>query len=234
MPASLPDADKQLMQKSSWSDSRGSTWWYGRSGTGRWNWNSGWDEAAWSSAGWQEGWQDDGGEDSPKDSGHDADAPEPEPWENCADGRDAKGADDQPPAPDDPAAGPAGRGLAAEPAEDDQDVLRRLHEAALRRFHQDQEDEDELELGSDDEAPAGARTRMLVDHDIDAGIAEFDPATGGVTCKVCNITLNSKSQWADHQKGKKHFKKLSAEERRRRCANVQKLDKTNVPAASFQ
>ena len=233
MPASLPDADKQLMQNSSWSDSRGSTWWYGRSGTGRWNWNSGWDEAAWSSAGWQEGWQDDGGEDSPKDSGHDADAPEPEPWENCADGRDAKGADDQPPAPDDPAAGPAGRGLAAEPAEDDQDVLRRLHEAALRRFHQDQE-EDELELGSDDdEAPAGARTRMLVDHDIDAGIAEFDPATGGVTCKVCNISLNSKSQWADHQKGKKHFKKLSAEERRR-CANVQKLDKTNVPAASFQ
>lgn len=227
----MPDADKQLMQKSSWSESKSSTWWDGRNDkTSKWKWNSGWDTAAWSSAGWQDGvWQDDGGEDSPKDLGHDAEAPERHPWENCADRQDAKGAD-KPLAPDDSAAEPTDRELGVQPLEDedDQDELRRLHEAALRRFLLD-----EPELGSDDEPLAGARTQMLVDHDIDAGIALFDPETGGVTCKLCNIALNSKSQWADHQKGKKHFKKLSAEERRR-GTNVQKLDKTNVPAGSYQ
>ena len=211
------------------------SWWHGRYGTGRWNWSSGWDdgwdETAWLSAGWQEpSWQAHGREDPPQDPGHDVDAPERHPWENCADQQDAKAADDVPPALGDPAAEPADQRVEARPTEEDQDVLRRLHAAALRRFRLD-----EPELGSDDEAPASARTPMLVDDDIDAGIAEFDPATGGVTCKLCNINLNSKSQWADHQKGKKHFKKVSTEERRRR-ANVQKLDKANdnVPATSYQ
>ena len=112
--------------------------------------------------------------------------------------------------------------------EDDQDELRRLHEAALRRFLLD-----EPELGSDDEPLAGARTRMLNDHGIDVGISVFNPATGEVTCKLCSIVLNSKSQWTDHQKGNKHFKKLSAEERRT-GTNAQKLDNTNVPAGSYQ
>ena len=64
---------------------------------------------------------------------------------------------------------------------------------------------------------------MLVDgDDVDAGIAVFDPATGIVTCTLCNMALNSKAQWADHAKGKKHFKKVSAEERKR-GATQQKL-----------
>ena len=213
---------KRLMQTGSWSESRGSSWWWhGRYGTGRWNWSSGWDEGwdetAWPSASWQ-------------DPGHDVDAPERRPWENCADQQEAKAADDLPPAPGDPAAEPADQRVEARPTEEDQDVLCRLHAAALRRFRLDEPD-----LGSDDEAPASARTPMLVDDDIDAGIAEFDPATGGVTCKLCNLNLNSKSQWADHLNGKKHFKKVAAEERRR-GANVQKLDKANdnVPAVSYQ
>ena len=76
---------------------------------------------------------------------------------------------------------------------------------------------------------------MLVDgDDIDAGIAEFDPATGGVTCKLCNMALNSKAQWEDHLKGKKHSKKVSAEERKR-GANPQKLDTSNhLPSESYQ
>lgn len=77
---------------------------------------------------------------------------------------------------------------------------------------------------------------MLVDHDIDAGIVEFDPATGGAACKLCSIPFNSKFQWTDHQRGKKHFKRLSTEERRRRKrrrANVQKLGEANVPATSI-
>ena len=210
--------------------------------TGTWIWNSGWDEAAWSSNGWQEGWQDDGAEeDSPtKDSRqpHDPDAPQREPWENCADGQDANsdGADDQLLVPaEDSATEPTNGGLAAEPAKNNEkDVVRSLHEKALWCFHRDVP-----EPGSDDdEVPAGAqKTQMLVDHEIEvpAGIAEFHPATGGVTCKLCNnMALNSKSQWADHQKGKKHFKKLSAEERKKRAKDVRKLDRTNVPAASFQ
>mmetsp|Transcript_30884 Transcript_30884/g.81077 ORF Transcript_30884/g.81077 Transcript_30884/m.81077 type:complete len:225 (-) Transcript_30884:6-680(-) len=218
------------MQKSSWSDSKGSKWWQGRSGTSRWHWDSGWDEAAaWSSAGWQDGsWQGDDGEDSSKDPGHDVEDPEGHGGEkDCADGEDEKGADDEPPAPSDSAAEPADGKIGVQPAEDDEEALEKLHKQALDRFFQDKP-----ELGSDDETPSGARTRMLVDEDIDAGIAELDPATGGVTCKLCNIALNSKSQWADHQKGKKHFKKVSAEERKR-GTHVQKLDKANVPAASY-
>ena len=235
----VPDSDEQLMQQSRSSGSGGSMWCYGRKRTGTWIWNSGWDETAWSSNGWQEGWQDDGAEeDSPtKDSRqpHDPDAPQREPWDNCADGQDANsgGAEDQLLVPEDSATEPTNGGLAAEgpvtEPTNEKDVLRRLHEKALRCFHRDVP-----ELGSDDEVPAGAqKTQMLVDHhDIDAGIAEFHPATGGVTCNLCNKALNSKSQWADHQKGKKHFKKLSAEERKR-ANDVQKLDRTKVPAASF-
>ena len=211
------------------------SWWHGRYGSGRryWSsgWDAGWDETAWPSAGWQEpSWQDDGREDPPQDLGHDFDAPERHFWENCRDQQDAKAADVVLLEPGDPAAEPADQRVEARPAEEDQDVLRRLHAEALRRFRLD-----EPELGSDDEAPASARIPMLVDDGIDADIAEFDCATGGVTCKICKLSLNSKSQWADHQKGRKHFKKVSAEERRR-GANVQKLDKANdnVPAVSYQ
>lgn len=202
--------------ESNWSN-------YWSSGNGNGKWNSGWDKAAWSSSGWLNGvWQDAGCEDSSKDLGHS--------WENCAGRHGAKGADDKPPlALDDSAAEPTVRESDVQAQEDDQDELRRLHEAALRRFLLD-----EPELGSDDEPLAGARTRMLNDHGIDVGIGVVvDPETGGVTCKLCNIVLNSKSQWTDHQKGNKHFKKLSAKERRT-GTNAQKLDKTNVPAGSYQ
>jgi len=197
--------------------------WSGYSSSGNGNngkWNYGWDKkAAWSSSGWLNGaWQDAGCEDSSKDLGH-----------SCAGRHGAKGADDKPPlALDDSAAEPTVRESDVQAPEDDQDELRRLHEAALRRFLLD-----EPELGSDDEPLAGARTRMLNDHGIDVGISVFDPATGEVTCKLCSIVLNSKSQWTDHQKGNKHFKKLSAE-KRRTGTNAQKLDKTNVPAGSYQ
>lgn len=232
------------MQKSGWwSESGGSTSWRGRSttSTGQWwkkNWESGWDdeeEAAWSSAGWQEGSrQDDCGEESRRDRGHDVDATlEQHPWAHCAEEqRGAKGAEEEPPAPEDLAAESTDRQPGAQPVEDDPDALRKLHEDAMRRFLLD-----EAEPGSDDdgEALAGTQTQMLVDgDDIDAGIAEFDPATGWVTCKLCKMALNSKAQWADHQKGKKHFKKVSAEERKR-GANQQKVDTSNhLPAESYQ
>ena len=93
---------------------------YGRNGAGSWILGPGWDEAARSSAGWQGSWQDDGTEgDSPaKDSRqhHDPDAPQREPWDNCADGQDAKGgAHDQLLMPEDSAAEPTDSGPAAEP-----------------------------------------------------------------------------------------------------------------------
>ena len=204
------------LAESNWS----AYWNSGNNGNRKWN--SGWDKAAWSSSGWLNGvWQDAGCEDSSKDLGHS--------WENCAGRHGAEGADDKPPlALDDSAAEPTVRESDVQALEDDQDELRRLHEAALRRFLLD-----EPELGSDDEPLAGARLRMLNDHGIDVAIAVFDPETGGVTCKLCNIALNSTSQWADHQKGKKHLKKFSAG-KRRTGTNAQKLDKTNVPAGSYQ
>lgn len=197
------------------------------------NWISGWDKAAWYSSGWLNGvWQDAGCEDSSKDLGHS--------WENCAGMHGAKEDDTEVRRRTTPncrrlllrqrlRALDTVRESDVQAQEDDQDGLRRLHEAALRRFLLD-----EPELGSDDEPLAKARPRMLNDHGIDVSIdVVVDPDTGGVTCKLCNIVLNSKSQWTDHQKGKKHFKKLSAKERRT-GTNAQKLDKTNVPAGSYQ
>ena len=218
-----------MQKKSGWS---GQWWWNNK-------WNSGWDDAAWSSAGWQEGsWQDDCGDESRRDRGHDVDAtPEQHPWAKkyAEEQEGAKGAEEEeePPAPEDLAAEPTDRQPGAQPVPDDPDALRQLHEAALRRFLLDEE----TEPGSDHdgEALAGTQTQMLVDgDDIEAGIAEFDPATGGVTCKLCNMALNSKAQWEDHLKGKKHSKKVSAEERKR-GANPQKLDTSNhLPSESYQ
>ena len=52
-----------------------------------------------------------------------------------------------------------------------------------------------------------------VDHpaaedEVDPEIGEFDPATGGVYCKVCSRPMNSKAQFQDHIKGEKHQKKF--------------------------
>ena len=63
--------------------------------------------------------------------------------------------------------------------------------------------------------PLNPITQEQAEVSIDPEIADFDPATGGVTCKLCSIALNSKSQYQDHLKGKKHFKKVSAEERKK-------------------
>ena len=119
---------------------------------------------------------------------------------------------------------------------DDRDAFRKLHDAALRRFLLEEPqpafDDDDVSDVVDD------ATQMLVDHDIgdtliDLDIAEFDLATGGVTCKLCSMALNSKAQWADHQKGKKHFKKRSAEEKKERD-RLNKLNMTKLPAESYQ
>ena len=185
--------------------------WSGWSGNRTWNWSSGWDEAAWSSAGWQEGfWQDDGGDNSLKDQGGDVGVPE---RSSSVESEGQSCAGEACTAPEEVAGGPSDPRPDEHRTEEDADALRRYHEAALRRFLLD-----EGESGSDDDvATAGARTQMLVDEDsdIDTGIAEFDAATGGVTCKLCNICLNSKSQWSDHKKGKKYEKKVRAEERKR-------------------
>ena len=182
--------------------------WRGWSGKRTWNWNSGWEEAAWSSAGWHEGFsQDDGGENVLKDQGHDVGVR----WRSSsAESQGERGAGEACAAPEELARGDA---HAQPDAQDDTEDFRFLHDAALRLFFLG-----DTEPGSDDDkATPGARTQMLVDDasDIDDDIAEYDNATGVVTCKLCNIGLNSKSQWADHQKGKKHAKKERAEERKR-------------------
>ena len=155
------------------------SWWHGQYDTSGWDWNcdwdAGWDETTWSSAYWQDpSWQDDGREDPAQNHGHDVDAPERHPSEKCVDQQDAKAADNAPLAPSDFATEPADEKVEARPTEEEHNVLRRLHTAALWRFRLD-----EPELGSDDEDPVSVPTPIFVDDNIDVDIAEFDPATGG-------------------------------------------------------
>ena len=80
--------------------------------------------------------------------------------------------------------------------EKEEGELRRLHADVLVRFHLQK-----LSPESDDGAGS------LPDSDIDPELGVLDPATGEVRCKVCDRPLNSKGQFRDHLKGKKHFKK---------------------------
>ena len=202
-----------------WPSSRDSAWWHGWDSTSTWNWstgwNDGWDEAKWPGARWHEpAWQDDSLESLSDDSGQDIHAPEKYPWGNCAELQeqrdDEREVESPPPAPEVSEIETARQNLPTRTKEEEQAELKRLHAKALVRFHLRQP-----ECDSDEGASVSPDTPWPGEVDIDTSIAEFDPLTGGVICKLCNLSLNSKSQYQDHLKGKKHFKKVSAEERKK-------------------
>ena len=85
--------------------------------------------------------------------------------------------------------------------ETEEEVLRRLHTDAMLRFHlkKSSPESEDGEMGEKDGLVAA-------DDSVDPEIGDFDPATGGVHCKVCDRPLNSKAQFQDHLKGKKHRK----------------------------
>ena len=111
-----------------------------------------------------------------------------------------------------------------------------MHEAVRRRIRTGEPEPESSEpgdtfsaRGSGDEAPDPGVAFPHADRDIAAGIVDFDRATGGVTCRLCNeLKCNSKSQYNDHWKGHKHQKKMLAEEKRKE-RNV-----CDVPASRFQ
>ena len=82
-------------------------------------------------------------------------------------------------------------------------ALEKLHAEALRRFrlaqHSSESDDDDGEK-QDVVAPSD------IEDPIDPGIGTYDPKTGGVHCVICDTPLNSKGQFHDHLKGKKHWK----------------------------
>ena len=93
----------------------------------------------------------------------------------------------------------------------DVDRLRRAHEGAMRHFRRG-----ELEPESEGEGALSEKSWTLLDCDLAAGTAVFDPTTKGVTCTVCdNKPLNSRSQYVDHREGKRHKKRVAAEEKKK-------------------
>ena len=87
--------------------------------------------------------------------------------------------------------------------ETEEQELKRLHAEAMVRFHL-RKPSPESEDGETDETKGPA----AAEDEVDPEIGEFDPATGGVYCKVCGRPMNSKAQFQDHIKGEKHQKKF--------------------------
>ena len=91
--------------------------------------------------------------------------------------------------------------LAETTTETEEQELKRLHTEAMVRFHL-RTASSESDDGETDEkkGPAAA------EDEVDPEIGEFDPATGGVYCKICGRPMNSKAQFQDHIKGEKQKK----------------------------
>ena len=82
-------------------------------------------------------------------------------------------------------------------------ALEKLHAAALRRFRLGQYSS---ESDDDDGEKPDAVAPDDIEDPIDPEIGTLDPKTGGVHCVICDTPLNSKGQFHDHLKGKKHWK----------------------------
>ena len=85
----------------------------------------------------------------------------------------------------------------------EEDELEKLHSIAIRRFR--------LALPSPD---SDAEADITADeYQVDPDVGIYDPDTKGVYCKLCDMELNSKKQFVDHLKGKKHWKKQDKKEK---------------------
>ena len=81
------------------------------------------------------------------------------------------------------------------------------HRRALQHFHQGG-DLSSSETSPRQHALLPAPAQGPETHG-DEGHADYNPVTGGVTCRACDVLLNSVTQYSDHVKGKKHVKKLA-------------------------
>ena len=85
--------------------------------------------------------------------------------------------------------------------------MKKLHAEAVLRFRLEKPSPESDDEPPDVPDPAGD------EEAVDPEIGTYDPATGEVRCKVCDTPLNSKGQFRDHLKGKKHKKKYERQER---------------------
>ena len=211
-----------------WSSPR-YTWFAKSSGSADrwWRWNWQWqDDAAkreksdawWRAAGWEEFDQRAPCGSMPAaDSKVEVHAPDQYPWGAVP--PSSYNHDGE--APGDLHENPASTGAHAdEPAEEPcapdrqdsvEEELRKLHADALVRFHLNKP----CSESGDESAEEPCSTSSSADE-VDPEVGQLDPATGEVTCKVCNRLLNSKTQFKEHLKGKKHRKKATAAEERKR------------------
>ena len=91
---------------------------------------------------------------------------------------------------------------------DEGEELEELHAEAVRRFRLAQPSPDsENDEANCEEAP------IIEEDPVDPDIGTYDPKTGGVWCKVCGQPQNSKGQFRDHLKGKKHKKKYERQQK---------------------
>ena len=82
--------------------------------------------------------------------------------------------------------------------------LKKLHAEVVRKFLAQHDPESEE---SDDDGQEGTVADDVNSRPIDPEIGEYDPKTGAVQCLICGRPQNSREQFFDHVKGKKHWKK---------------------------
>ena len=90
--------------------------------------------------------------------------------------------------------------------------MEEIHAKAMKRFRRARHS-----MESDSDADS-VEVSTTADDPVDPDIAIYDPDTGGVHCKICNMDLNSKKQFVDHLKGGKHKKNRDKKEREEKKA----------------
>ena len=89
-------------------------------------------------------------------------------------------------------------------AQEEKSALEKLHAEVLRKFRLT---EHNPESDSEDGDEHHAAAPCDIEDPVDPEIGTYDPKTKAVHCVICDIPLNSKEQFQDHLKGKKHWKK---------------------------
>ena len=92
-------------------------------------------------------------------------------------------------------------------AQEEAKLLEKLHAEVVRKFlaqHDPASEESDYD-GQEETVADGVNVRP-----IDPEIGEYDPKTGAVQCLICDRPQNSRAQFFDHVKGKKHWKKHDA------------------------